>query len=138
MAFAVLLPLICHVGFGVQANLFHAIAGGVLGVVFMRWYTSPDPPPVFAVNRELNVTQLKFRVRGPPRLSFTIEFNPTVHTLKTLHAVFARQLRGGEAEPELEFELCTRYPRRTLDPDDDETTLAEANLCQDSISVVMR
>jgi hypothetical protein len=138
LAFAMLLPLIFHVGFGVQANLFHAIAGGVLGAVFMRWLTSLDPPPVFTVNRELNVTQLKFRVKGPPRLSFTIEFNPTVHTLKTLHAVVARQLRGGEAEPELEFDLCTSYPRRTLDPDDNETTLAKANLCQDSISIVMR
>lgn len=140
LAFSVLLPLICRLGFGVKANLFHAIAGGAIGAVFMRWFTSFDSPPVFTVDRNLKVTQLKFRVKEPPS-TFTFDFNQDVHTLRTLHNVVSKHLRArarledAAQEPELDFELWTSFPRRILNSDD--TTLAQANVLQESISVVM-
>ena len=140
LAFSILLPLICRLGFGVKANLFHAIAGGAIGAVFMRWFTSFDSPPVFTVDRNLKVTQLKFRVKEPPS-TFTFDFNQDVHTLRTLHNVVSKHLRArarledAAQEPELDFELWTSFPRRILNSDD--TTLAQANVLQESISVVM-
>ena len=134
LAFAVMIPLICA-WLGLQVNLIFVLAGGGIGAAFMKWRASPSAAPTFTVDQNLNVTQLKFRVKGDSisMASFTLEFNQDVHTLKTLHEVVSEKLHN-----ECEFDLATSYPRRILDPEDDETTLAKANVVQDSIAIVLR